>query len=148
MDRKTIIVFAVCVAAFMGYTILYNKLYPQKPVLPPRSTATAPGSKQTRATTPQPSAAVTAPAIVQPAAPRPPEKLYTLKTALQEVELTTYGGAIKKVILLSRPDGIIREPLEFTSPSAPPLMAMAGFDGEGYDAVYDIVEDESDAQKV
>jgi YidC/Oxa1 family membrane protein insertase len=148
MDRKTILVFVLCMVAFVGYSFLYNYLYPPKPPQRPQPVTQEAVQPQPEPATVQPTATLAAPAVARPSEPRPPEAFYALKTALQKVEFTTYGGAIKKITLLPRADGIIREPMEFASPSALPAMATSGLGGLEADAAFELVAAESTDRQV
>ncbi len=151
MDRKTIIVIVVLVAIAVGYNILYFKMYPPQPP-PPASDQTQPP----QATEPPAPAQPPAPIAAQPVKPPPPvaptptapEQTRTLRTVLQDIEFTSHGGAIKRIVLSKRDDRIIPEPMEFASPDAPNLMSVTTADGLNPNTSYELVEAESDDTKV
>jgi YidC/Oxa1 family membrane protein insertase len=151
MDRKTIIVIVVLVAIAVGYNLLYFKMYPPQP--PPELTeppaTTQPSAPEAPpqpvgavAVKPRPAAPVAAPV------PSAPETTRILRTLLQDIELSSRGAAIKRVVLHKRDDRIIPEPMEFTSPGAPDLMSITTADGLTPNTLYELVESESDDTRV
>lgn len=151
MDRKTLIVIIVLVAIAVGYNILYFKMYPPHPP-PPTEQSPPPQTVEP----PAPAQPPPAPVAVQPVKPPSPvapapsalEKTRTLRTLLQDIEFTSQGGAIKRIVLSKRDDRIIPEPMEFASPDAPNLMSITTGDGLNPMTAYELVEEESDDSKV
>ena len=110
MDRKSIIILAVCFLLFVLWSMYYPKLYPPKPptpAQPPASTATASG---TNLAAPPPVAATnlggpssTTAAFVRPEAP---EELVILTNENARYTFTSHGGGLKLVELLHYPESV------------------------------------------
>jgi YidC/Oxa1 family membrane protein insertase len=142
MDRTTILVFALLLAAAVGYTYFYYTTAPSSPSSaapqPPTASRAAP-----------PAAPAAAPTLKPPSpTPSAAEKTWTLKSPLQDIEFTSHGAAIKRVVLHQRDDRIIPEPMELTSLGAMNLMSLSAADEHAEQAPYELIESESDNQKV
>lgn len=102
MDKKTILVVVVCLAALMGWSSFVNWLYPPVPKkarlpAPLAATNAAPAAATNVAEKIQ-----SAPVAPLPPAPkeRPAEQVVTLQNDFVRVEVTSWGGGIKSVELL------------------------------------------------
>jgi YidC/Oxa1 family membrane protein insertase len=106
MDRKSIIILAVCFLALMAWFPLVNKLYPPKPLPPGATNALA--MAQAAARTNMPGAATNAPPAppTLTAAPKPviptdaPEELLVVTNDNARFTFTSHGGGLKLVELI------------------------------------------------
>lgn len=103
MDRKSLIVLAVCVLLFLSWPYLVNTIFPPKP-LPPGATnnialTTNQGAIGTNV--PAISAATNLPAATPPplVTPSEPEQLQVIETPEARYTFTTHGGGLKQVEL-------------------------------------------------
>ncbi len=108
MDKKTLIIVAVCFSLLFGWQMAVDHFWPPPP--PGKGHAakagTATNAVSTAATplemkaapAPPPATVSTTPPPAL-AAPRSPEKVVTLENKLLRAELTTYGGGIRDVLL-------------------------------------------------
>jgi YidC/Oxa1 family membrane protein insertase len=104
MDKKSLIVVALCFVLYFGWQTAVEHYWPSSPA---RGSAAGTGTvtsatpsavkpSETKAAPLSPSAPVAAP--VRPA-PKAPEKIVTLENKLLRAELTSYGGGIRDVLL-------------------------------------------------
>jgi len=105
MDRKSIIILAVCFLALMGWFPLVNKLYPPKPLPPGATDALAMAQAEARTNAP------TAPPTLT-AAPKPvirsdaQEELLVVTNDNARYTFTSHGGGLKLVELVHYPETI------------------------------------------
>ena len=113
MDRKSIIILALCLAAFVFVPRLVNKIYPPKP-LPPGSTNAVTGEFGTNyssngATMSPPGAQVldtnSSAAQLLPSS-SVPEELLEITNANAHYTFSSYGGGLKQVELLNYPEAV------------------------------------------
>ncbi len=111
MDRKSIIVIAICFALMLSWHWLANKIFPPKPA-PPGLTNQQPASltSTNQPTAPTPSAVPGQPET--PPAPRLvtntniPEQLVEITNTDAHYTFTSYGGGLKLVELLKYPETV------------------------------------------
>lgn len=110
MDRKSIIVLAVCFIAFFSLQWVVNKIYPPRPIPPGltnASTSFQSGTNQTNlpVTPPEMSAAPSnsAPAISSASVP---EELVEVTNSNAHYTFSSYGGGLKLVELLQYPETV------------------------------------------
>ena len=118
MDRKSILIVALCVGLLFGWHLIVNKMYPPKPA--PALGTNVVSTTQT-ATTTNPTAAVPPTQATQPnvaptpsAAPRlvidtnTPEQLVVVTNEQARYTFTSHGGGLKSVELVSYPETVTR----------------------------------------
>ena len=107
MDKKSLIIFALCFALFFGWQMAVNRFWPDAPPgkgpaekasVATNAVSTAATPSEVKAASVPPAAPVALPPSA-PSAPKPPEKIVTLENKLLRAELTTYGGGIRDVLL-------------------------------------------------
>src|SRR6266481_6326052 len=105
MDRKSIIVLALCFVLLMCWHWLVDRIYPPKP-LPPaatnslRATFTGTNQDQTSAAAPASLEANSTPAAKPLTNTNVPEELLEVTNANAHYTFTSYGGGLKLVELL------------------------------------------------
>ena len=121
MDRKSILVLALCFAAFLFVPKLVNKLYPPKPLPPGMTNSVAEGMGTNSMTELSPSgvtsALTNAPASQFVASSSTPEELLEITNANAHYTFSSYGGGLKQVELLNYPEAVssVRERKAHTS---------------------------------
>jgi len=113
MDRKSIIILALCLAAFVFVPRLVNKIYPPRP-LPPGSTNAVTGELSTNyssnGVTMSPPGAqgldTNSPAAQFVPSSSVPEELLEITNANAHYTFSSYGGGLKQVELLNYPEAV------------------------------------------
>ncbi len=136
MDKKTLIIVALCVAAFFGWQTAVEHFWPTPPPgkgpaartgVTPNAVATATTPAEIKASPEPPPAPVPPPVPAKPAGPRLPEKIVTLENKVIRAELTTYGGGIRDVLLKDWKVGIHNPRLVMLNRFATePVFALTG----------------------
>jgi YidC/Oxa1 family membrane protein insertase len=116
MDRKSIIILAVCFVALMAWFPLVNKLYPPKPLPPGATNALA--LAQAAARTNPPAVVTTNAPSAPPTLTAAPKQLVALADAPEELVVvtndnarytfTSHGGGLKLVELVQYPETVSR----------------------------------------
>jgi YidC/Oxa1 family membrane protein insertase len=104
MDKKSIIVVAICMVILFGWQAVVDHIWPppKETSKPPQATNAVAAAVSPTAAPPQaaPAPVAAAPAVpTEPAKPRPPEQTATLENEFVRAELTSYGGGIRDVLL-------------------------------------------------
>ena len=151
MDRKSIIILAVCFLALMAWFPLVNKLYPPKP-LPPGATnalVMAQAAAKTNLPVAAPSAPSTAPTLT--AAPKPlirsdaQEELVVVTNDNARYTFTSHGGGLKLVELVHYPETIparrqktaeLSRVATLNTHVSVPVLAVLGDDSVQGDGIY------------
>lgn len=116
MDRKSIIVIAICFLVMLVWFPLVNKLYPPKP-LPPGATNQVSTATTTQAVAPASVTATSTPAasaVVSTAPARPVfapsgvEETLVLTDEDSRYTFTSHGGGLKRIELLKYPETVLR----------------------------------------
>ena len=116
MDRKSILIVALCVAMLFGWHFVVNKMYPPKPA-PPAATNVV-SATQTATTTNLTAPAPSGQSNVAPStgpAPRlvvdtnTPEQLIVRTNEHARYTFTSYGGGLKFVELVDYPETVSRK---------------------------------------
>jgi YidC/Oxa1 family membrane protein insertase len=148
MDRRSIIIVAVCVLLFFSWGQIVNRLFPPVPA-PPSATQTTGGTNQVSAAGTNASAATTAaPASTTGTAPSNtpqgaqqyvvnqeiPEKLLVVSNDDARYTFTSRGGGLKEVQLFHYPETVVASTHATTNhnlatlnaASGPPVFALMG----------------------
>lgn len=120
MDRKSIIIIAVCfIMLMLWYPLVVNKLYPPKPLPPGTTNAPVATLAPTNPVPPPPGGrtAVEEPAPALLTDTHVPEELIEVATAKARYTFTSHGGGLKLVELLQYPETVVsrREKLAHTN---------------------------------
>ncbi|HVM59308.1 MAG TPA: membrane protein insertase YidC [Verrucomicrobiae bacterium] len=143
MDKKTILVVAICILALFLSQAVINKMYPPhaKAVHPPAAAGSnAVPQPATAATPAQPAiepAKETKPAPSAPAAPRPPEQIVSLSNDFIRVDFTSWGGGVRTVELL-RHKGPSNDVEVLNGTNLVPALSLVGVPGAGSNDAFSI----------
>jgi YidC/Oxa1 family membrane protein insertase len=138
MDRKTLVVVMGCILALIVWNAIIARMYP--PIPKPVRPAAAPGQTNdlpARVVTalPEPPARIVEP--LEPYAPRPAERLVSLRNEFVHIEFTSWGGGVRSVELL-RHHVNGRENVVLNGAEMPPALSLWGVPGAGPEGAYDI----------
>ncbi|HNU51453.1 MAG TPA: membrane protein insertase YidC [Verrucomicrobiota bacterium] len=116
MDRKTILLLAVCFLLLFAWTPLVNRIYPPVPV---QGSTNAPSANVTQLQAPTNTATapltptLQAPTVPQPASvwtpPSTAESLVSLETEETRFVFTSHGGGLRRVELKKYPESVRRK---------------------------------------
>jgi YidC/Oxa1 family membrane protein insertase len=110
MDKKSILILAVCFLLLISWPMLVNKLYPPKPLTLGMTNAPAATFAATNTTAPSTAAAT----LEVPVAPRlyantnVPEQQVEITNAFAHYTFSSYGGGLKLVELPQYPESVSR----------------------------------------
>ena len=142
MDRKTLIVVAVCVLTLVGWQTLINKIYPPTPKKPVALGAPATNAVSTPVTAANEPLAEKPAAVAESSTLRPSEQTATLANAYISVEFTSWGGGVRKVDLLQHKDNGHGHVVLGCGTNTPAL-SLVGVAGADTNAVFTIEQPDS-----
>ena len=153
MDKKSIIILAVCFGLFVAMNSLVPKLFPPipRPAAPTNAvaSASAPGQNNVAPQASAPTASISASTTpVFAVAPNVREELAVLKNENARYTFTSHGGGLKLVELVRYPETVSRRRAEtqadrfatLNTRAPAPVLALLGSDGLQEDGVFKLTQ--------
>jgi len=133
MDKRSILVMVACVLALVLLPYVANKIFPPIPKRQPPRLASSDAAAVSNVVH-----ELIAPAVTNlpPPATRPPEQIVALSNSFLRVELTSWGGGIRRIELLKHRHADTQEPITLNQDAPHAALALVGLPDADTNAVF------------